>query len=62
MKIQDLKKLDASELAKALTDALTQLALLRRKSVEGQLKDVREIREVRQTIARIKTILSATRA
>jgi ribosomal protein L29 len=62
MKIQDLKKLDATELSTKLTEASTQLALLRRKSVEGQLKDVREIREVRQTIARIKTILSASRA
>jgi ribosomal protein L29 len=62
MKIQDLKKLDAQELANTLNESLTQLALLRRKSVEGQLKDVREIREVRQTIARIKTILSASRA
>jgi ribosomal protein L29 len=62
MKIQDLKKLDAQELTNTLNESLTQLALLRRKSVEGQLKDVREIREVRQTIARIKTILSASRA
>ncbi len=62
MKTKDLKTLDTTELTEKLTEALTQLALLRRKSVEGQLKDVREIREVRQTIARIKTILSASRA
>lgn len=62
MKIQDLKKMDTQELATALAEASTKLAHLRRKSVEGQLKDVREIREVRQMIARIKTILSATRA
>lgn len=62
MKTKDLKTLDTAELTDKLNQSLTQLAVLRRKSVEGQLKDVREIREVRQTIARIKTIISASHA
>lgn len=60
MTIAELKKLTTEELHTTLAQTLARLALLRRKAVEGQLKDVREIREVRQTVARIKTILSTT--
>ena len=62
MTLAELKKMNADELMVLLAESSNRLALLRRQAIEGQLKDVREIREVRQTIARINTMISASRA
>lgn len=60
MKMSDLQKKDRDELQEMLAE---QRAVLRKRTFqvgEGQLKDVRSIREIKKTIARILTALNNT--
>ena len=57
MEINKLKKQSETALNKNLEEARSHLRELRFKVSANQFKDVREIRETRQTIAQILTIL-----
>jgi len=59
MTIKDLQGKSISELSALLLEQRLKLKDLRFKDANHQLKDIREIREVRQNIARIFTILNA---
>jgi ribosomal protein L29 len=59
MEFKELKKKSSADLRKALTECRDKLKDLRFKDANKQLKNVREIRVVRQTIARIMTLLNA---
>jgi ribosomal protein L29 len=61
MKMKDLTSLSAKELETTLTENRLKLRELRFKNANGQLKDVREIREVRQLISRLLTLQSAAK-
>ncbi len=58
---KDMKNASPEALNTALEDAHVALRHLRSQLSANQLKDVREVREVRRKIAQIKTLL-ATRA
>jgi len=58
MEFKELKKKKESELHKILAESRDKLRDLRFKDANKQLKDVREIRAVRETIARILTLLN----
>lgn len=58
MKMQELKTKSISELHQLLAEAREELRELTFKSGEGQLPQVRRIREVRTRIARIGTALN----
>ncbi len=53
----ELRKQSDESLTKLLKEAQERLQELRFELSANQLKDVREVREVRRTIARIRTIL-----
>lgn len=57
MKTKELQKLTDSELKKALEQNQEKLRSLRFDLASGKVKNVREIRETRKTIARIYTII-----
>ena len=57
MEFKDLEKKTEKELQKLLAEERASLYELRTKVAVNQLKDVREIREVRTNIARILTRL-----
>ena len=57
MKIKELKSKSDNELQKILAESREKLRELRFKLSSGQVKNVREIREVRKTIAQILTLL-----
>ncbi len=59
MDLKDLKKMTVNQLHKLLSESREKLRDLRFKDASKQLKDVREIRVVRKTIARVMTLLSA---
>lgn len=58
MKIKELKTLSNEELAKKIKDARERLRQLRFDLAAGKVKNVREIRQTRKEIARIKTLLN----
>jgi ribosomal protein L29 len=58
MEFKELNKKDPASLQKLLAETRENLRELRFKDANKQLKDVREIRNARQTIARILTILN----
>ncbi len=60
MKRKDFKKYSGSraDLEKDLTKHQESLAKLRFDLMAGKVKNIREIRETRRTIAQIKTLLS----
>lgn len=58
MKLADLKKMDVKDLHKELAEARTKLTSLRFGVVNRQVKNVRELRVLRTTVARIKTLLN----
>ncbi|MBI5369592.1 50S ribosomal protein L29 [Candidatus Uhrbacteria bacterium] len=60
MDIKTLKGKSKESLAHDLTEARKQLSELEFKCAASQLKQVREIRETKKTIARIKTLLTST--
>jgi ribosomal protein L29 len=57
MEYKDLEKKDNDELMKLLSQERAKLYDLRLKISVNQLKDVREVRETRKTIAQIMTQL-----
>jgi len=61
MTIKELKSKTESELHELLAENRWKLKDLRFKNANGQLKDVREMRETKQNIARILTVLNATK-
>ncbi len=61
MTIKELKSKTESELQDLLADNRWKLKDLRFKNANGQLKDVREMRETKQIIARILTVLNANK-
>jgi ribosomal protein L29 len=58
MEMAELKDKTPTELQKLLAENRERLREQRFKAANGQLKDVREIREVRRTIARLLTKLT----
>lgn len=58
MKAKELKNKSKEELEKIFNESCTKLQELRFKVANKQLKNVREIRDLRKTVARIKTLLN----
>jgi len=56
MKVQEIRNLSDRELEKKLSDLKEELFNLRFQLTTGQLDNVMRIREVKRSIARIKTI------
>jgi large subunit ribosomal protein L29 len=59
MKAIDLKKKKPDELKKMVTDLKKESFNLRFQRVAGQLTNTARVREVRRTIARVKTLLNS---
>ncbi|MFN7663138.1 MAG: 50S ribosomal protein L29 [Alphaproteobacteria bacterium] len=59
MKTVDLKKTKTDDLKKMVLDLKKESFNLRFQKVAGQLTNTARVREVRRTIARIKTLLNA---
>ena len=57
MKVKDIRDMNGAELSQKLDDLKTELFNLRFRLVTGQLENPMRIKEVRKTIARVKTIL-----
>jgi large subunit ribosomal protein L29 len=57
-KSKELKEMTAEELATQLDDSQKELFNLRMQQTAGQLEKPSRIREVRRSIARIKTLLN----
>jgi len=57
MKVKDIRDMNGAELNQKLDDLKTELFNLRFRLVTGQLENPMRIKEVRKTIARVKTIL-----
>jgi len=57
MKSSDVSKLASGELEGKLDESYKELFNLRFQRVQGQLKNTNAIKDVRHTIARIKTVL-----
>ena len=57
MKAKELRQKPKEELKKQLTDSREKLRLLRFDLAGGKVKNIREIREVKKTIARILTLM-----
>jgi len=62
MKIKELKTKSDKELETMLTDSRLKLKDLRFKDASRQLKDVREIRETKQLVARVMTLINSRKA
>jgi ribosomal protein L29 len=61
MDFKELSSKTAKELSQLLSASREKLRELRFKDSHQQLKNVREIRSVRQTIARLLTVLNKTK-
>ena len=61
MDFKELKKKKESDLHKILAESRDKLRDLRFKDANKQLKNVREIRAVRETIARALTLLNSNK-
>ena len=57
MNIKDIRKLKAEDIKKQLEDSYHELFNLRFQEATGQLSNQSEIKKVKKTIARIKTIM-----
>ncbi|MBS3950463.1 MAG: 50S ribosomal protein L29 [Peptococcaceae bacterium] len=57
MKVKDIRDMNGAELNQKIDDLKTELFNLRFRLVTGQLENPMRIKEVRKTIARVKTIL-----
>jgi len=62
MELKELKKKSISDLHRILAESRDKLRDLRFKDANKQLKNVREIRKLRQTVARIFTLLNSQQA
>lgn len=58
MELKELKKKKISDLHRILSEQRDKLRDLRFKDANKQLKDVRQIRKIRQTISRVLTLLN----
>lgn len=58
MKIKELRLLSKEELLKKIGDSKEKLRQLRFDLAAGKVKNVREIRQTKKIIARIKTLLN----
>lgn len=56
MKVKDIREMSAGELSQKLTSLKEELFNLRFQLATGQLENPMRIKEVKKTIARIKTI------
>lgn len=56
MKVQEIRGLSDGELEKRLSDLKAELFNLRFQMTTGQLDNVMRLREVRRSIARVKTV------
>lgn len=61
MTIQEIRQLSEEELKKFLQELREKKRELRFKSARREIKNVREIRENKKTVARIMTILRTTK-
>ena len=61
MKISEIKKLDIAKLNEKLTELRNKSRELRFSIANNQLKDVRQLREVKKDIAKILTALNEQR-
>ena len=59
MELKELKKKKISDLHRILSEQRDKLRDLRFKDANKQLKDVRQIRKIRQTISRCLTLLNS---
>jgi len=57
MKLKDIRDMNDAELMQKIEDLKSELFNLRFRLVTGQLENPMRIKEVRKTIARVKTIL-----
>lgn len=57
MKTREIKEKSTAELEKILPESCDKLRELNFKDANKQLKDVRQLRKLKKTIAKIKTIL-----
>ena len=57
MKINEIRKLSTEEINKKITESKEELFNLRMKQATGNLENPGRIRELRKTVARLKTIL-----
>ncbi len=57
MKANDIRKLSTEEINKKITESKQELFNLRMKQATGSLENPSRIRELRKTVARLKTIL-----
>jgi len=58
MRVEEIRALDDTQLAQELEDAHRELFNLRFRHASRQLEDPNQLRSMRKTIARIKTIMS----
>jgi len=61
IKIKELKNLPETELKKLLEQNREKLRVLRFDLASGKVKNVREIRETKKTVARLLTLLKETK-
>ena len=57
MKTNDIRKLSTEEINKKIAESKEELFNLRMKQATGSLENPSRIRELRKTVARLKTIL-----
>ena len=57
MKTNEIRKLSTEEINKKIADSKEELFNLRMKQATGSLENPSRIRELRKTVARLKTIL-----
>ena len=57
MKANDIRKLSTEEINKKIAESKEELFNLRMKQATGSLENASRIRELRKTVARLKTIL-----
>ena len=57
MKTNDIRKLSTEEINKKIAESKEELFNLRMKQATGNLENPSRIRELRKTVARLKTIL-----
>jgi len=61
LSIKDIKTLEPAALQQKLVEARAELRKLRVRVFGGELKQVRQVRKVRQTVARLMTYLNKTK-
>ena len=58
---KDIAKKTPAELAKMLTETADRLWTLQGDLAQGKVKNVREMHEIKRTIARVKTAMNVTK-